>query len=244
MIYRIILTIFLLNLGTSSFSKTLIQRKANIRVELVSPDKNYTLRQGRVVSFSVTIVNTSSVPLLKTDTLTYRPSHDFHANQSKREVKLSIGRRVEPGDSFTLSDTLTISVVESSLNHRELSMRVYAFVTRPETQEYGHLLWEDFKDQEDNTSTRTYAFDGFLNTSNFQLTNIKIFPNPAESYIQIESEHGIISYQVWSLEGVPVIKNDIRSSTTIPISDLPSGIYLLKLRDEHGQVYTSQFIKI
>lgn len=244
MIYRIILTIFLLNLGISSFSKTLIQRKANIRVELVSPSENYTLRQGRVVSFSVTIVNTSSVPLLKTDTLTYRPSHDFHANQSKREVKLTIGRRVEPGDSFTISDTLTISVVESSLNHRELNMRVYAFVTGPETQEYRQLLWEDFKDQEDNTSIRTYAFDGFLSASSFQLANINIFPNPAESYIQIGSEQRINSYQVWSLEGVPVIGKILGNSTTIPISDLPGGIYLLKLRDEVGQVYTSKFIKI
>jgi hypothetical protein len=237
------LAIFLLIFSIQVFAQK-TYRRANVRIELTGPPEGTTLRQGKQITYSFKLINTSDVPILKTDTVVYRPAYSYSTEGIIKEGKTSLPKVILPGDSIEFFDTLTIQVVRTSLNRKSIDFSVYSFVYGPSTEMYTVLNWEPFSEQEDNTSRRSYAFDGFLNTSNFQLTNIKIFPNPAESYIQIESEHGIISYQVWSLEGVSVIKNDIRSSTTIPISDLPSGIYLLKLRDEHGQVYTSKFIKI
>ena len=62
-------------------------------------------------------------------------------------------------------------------------------------------------------------------------SSIKIYPNPASKYVQIESQKLIVeSYEVFNIYGKKLKQYEIYNSKfIIQIEDLPNGIYLLKL---------------
>ncbi len=73
---------------------------------------------------------------------------------------------------------------------------------------------------------------------------IFIFPNPANSLINIRSDEEILTYSVTDIHGkiwlTAHIKNNIES---ISVSDLPSGMYIITVRTEKG-IGVSKYIKV
>lgn len=72
---------------------------------------------------------------------------------------------------------------------------------------------------------------------NLQLT---VYPNPAREYIVLSGLERQAQIQIFRLDGILMksLKNDDSSEQTLTITDLPSGIYLVK---SNGEI--SKFIK-
>jgi CubicO group peptidase (beta-lactamase class C family) len=74
-----------------------------------------------------------------------------------------------------------------------------------------------------------------INNINPSNNSIKIFPNPASDYLQIQSEKIISKLEIYSMHGQLVKSFGLRSkSGKISLADLPLGQYLLKVQDGLG----------
>jgi hypothetical protein len=76
--------------------------------------------------------------------------------------------------------------------------------------------------------------------------SISIYPNPADDYLTISNNNtGIETIELYSVLGNKVFeKTDINSLTkSINISNLPSGVYLLKVIDSEKKSATKRIIK-
>ncbi len=69
-------------------------------------------------------------------------------------------------------------------------------------------------------------------------TSIKVFPNPANGYIHIQSEEPIQVVELYNNLGIRVCykKTDSMKDPVLPISQLQSGVYILKIIKESGSV--------
>jgi heat shock protein HslJ len=89
-----------------------------------------------------------------------------------------------------------------------------------------------------NASFRNYQ----LSITEQKLQHIKIYPNPTNSIIHLNSQNNpIIKIQMFNLMGrlIKSIKNNLES---LNISDLSNGLYILKIETEYGPV-TKKILK-
>jgi len=71
--------------------------------------------------------------------------------------------------------------------------------------------------------------------------NIKIYPNPFQNFIKIESESEIKKIEVIDMSGkLRIRKNSVRRFNT---PELEPGVYIIILEDAHGNKYQSKMIK-
>jgi hypothetical protein len=78
-----------------------------------------------------------------------------------------------------------------------------------------------------------------------QYAALRIFPNPAENNLHIESDKIIERIEVMNLMGSPLLKrNDFGDyTTTIDISGLKPGFYLVRIYCSTGEVLTQRVLK-
>ena len=69
-----------------------------------------------------------------------------------------------------------------------------------------------------------------------------IYPNPATDRVVIETEATIESVTIYSITGVMVYSEVDFNNNTINVSDLASGVYVMKVRTENGEAL-QRFIK-
>lgn len=82
-----------------------------------------------------------------------------------------------------------------------------------------------------------------INESTAVTENIKVYPNPANTFIQFDLGASIThSYRITDITGKVIQKQDDSSNNLVHISDLSSGVYHLWLRSD-GKYYSSKFIK-
>jgi hypothetical protein len=70
-----------------------------------------------------------------------------------------------------------------------------------------------------------------LGTNDYNLTNIKLYPNPALNTIQISNLKESQDYKIYNLLGQSVKQGIIENNQAIDISNLVKGLYLLKLKN-------------
>ncbi|MBK9272047.1 MAG: CotH kinase family protein [Saprospiraceae bacterium] len=74
------------------------------------------------------------------------------------------------------------------------------------------------------------------------ILSVKIFPNPATSFLSIESEDPFLQTEIIDLAGKTLVnKTDQR---TIPLQDFDSGIFLIKTTDSSGRASWFKFLKL
>jgi len=80
-----------------------------------------------------------------------------------------------------------------------------------------------------------------LGTENFtSLSDFKMYPNPANSILNINSSEEISSVEIYSIEGKRVL---ISQNTQVDVSQLTSGIYLVKITTNANKVGTKKLVK-
>lgn len=76
-----------------------------------------------------------------------------------------------------------------------------------------------------------------LSTNDVLASNLKIYPNPAQDYIQIDTNNiNVSSVEMFSLVGQKVISGKKLINSKLNISSLNRGIYLLKVNTENGSL--------
>lgn len=82
-------------------------------------------------------------------------------------------------------------------------------------------------------------------TQNFTLLEASIFPNPAESSIEIQAKDPIDKVNIYSSSGVFIESNSFShiNNAEIDISDLSSGVYIVEIVGKGNKIIRQQIIK-
>jgi hypothetical protein len=85
-------------------------------------------------------------------------------------------------------------------------------------------------------------------SSQNELQDFEVFPNPSQDYVQLQRsgnhlDMNTLTIRIYSATGRAVTSNVNFGERRIYITDLPSGLYFVKIVDEKGQDYIVNFIK-
>lgn len=84
---------------------------------------------------------------------------------------------------------------------------------------------------------------GTLNTNNFEVSNVKLYPNPTSNVLNIESVGTIQNIAIFNVLGQEVVnKSTNESSIRLDVSGLNAGVYVVKTIID-GKVSSTKFIK-
>ncbi|TDP58876.1 PQQ-dependent sugar dehydrogenase [Flavobacterium dankookense] len=91
------------------------------------------------------------------------------------------------------------------------------------------------------------VIDTSLNTSSYDKMSISIYPNPAKSILNIKnnSTSFLNKIRIHDVTGKTIIKRDINNSqiSSIEVSEIAAGIYIISAEDNLGNVVKTKFIK-
>lgn len=109
----------------------------------------------------------------------------------------------------------------------------------------------DYQDMAGNSGLAVEEFTFQILTGTSELSTIegiKVYPNPAKSLLTIETDESVSDIEIINTTGHIVFEKNIpvkisSSSSQIDISELPRGIYIIKIMSEQGDSKTVRFIK-
>lgn len=79
-------------------------------------------------------------------------------------------------------------------------------------------------------------------TVNLTFPAIKLYPNPVENYLFVESHVDWMSYQLYDLQG-RLLAEGSEMEQGIAVAWLKAGMYVLRLTDKQGRTNTARFIR-
>jgi len=88
-----------------------------------------------------------------------------------------------------------------------------------------------------------YEYNSTLGTASFEVVQneIKLYPNPTNSFLNIEMSGSLKQATIYSVLGTQVLKTTLKTINTAPLT---SGMYLIKIENENGLIATKRFVKI
>jgi hypothetical protein len=98
-----------------------------------------------------------------------------------------------------------------------------------------HAGWTYFDDF-------VYEIATGINDKSITEKEIKLYPNPAVDVLYLSIQDPLASLTVHNSYG-QLVKSINNPDRKFDVSDLPSGIYMLKVTDQSGNIYKSKFIK-
>ena len=78
------------------------------------------------------------------------------------------------------------------------------------------------------------------NSFNSNSLKFSLYPNPANSILNIDLANELQSVEIYSLQGQKVLSS---TSKQFNVSDLSSGMYMVRVQDTDGGVATQKFVK-
>ena len=81
-----------------------------------------------------------------------------------------------------------------------------------------------------------------VNDPSKKIAVVKIFPNPVQDYVNIESDKNFIAYEVIDESGKVLINKNFKGCK-IDISSLKTGVYFIKLKSLSSETNIVKFIK-
>ncbi len=110
------------------------------------------------------------------------------------------------------------------------------------------VFFFDFGNQGDGSINSTYYFDDIafstpLSTPSFEISKVKLYPNPVSQQVTIDANKEIQKVVIYDLLGKEIlVKKPQSNMTTIPTNGLQKGVYVVKTTID-GKETTSKFIK-
>lgn len=169
-----------------------------------------------------------------------------------------------PGGDFSTSASATSSVAANNASYTwssaQLTSDVLDMMSNPNTN-FGWLLKADdesvvgtakrFNTKENNNSGAAHApllivySSVFFGHEEINTTDFELYPNPGKDLIHIQLKQRTEGeIEMLDLTGKILSTTAINDmKITLPASDLPSGIYLLRIRDENGQMSSKRWMK-
>ncbi|QBN20456.1 T9SS type A sorting domain-containing protein [Flavobacterium nackdongense] len=89
-----------------------------------------------------------------------------------------------------------------------------------------------------------FTYDGSLGLDAISKNNnsIALYPNPAKDVLNISSASKVISVDVYDSTGRLVLKSDNKSNDQINVSDLQSGIYIVRLKNADNSIEDKKLV--
>jgi len=81
-----------------------------------------------------------------------------------------------------------------------------------------------------------------VNDPSKKVAVVKIFPNPVQDFVNIESDKNFIAYEIIDESGKLILNKDFKGSK-IDISNLKTGVYFIKLKSLSNETNIVKFIK-
>lgn len=81
-----------------------------------------------------------------------------------------------------------------------------------------------------------------VNDPSKKIAMVKIFPNPVQDYVNIESEKNFIAYEVIDQSGKLILSKNFKGDK-IDIRNLKTGVYFIKLKSISNETNIVKFIK-
>ena len=104
------------------------------------------------------------------------------------------------------------------------------------------LLLFNYNDYSNEVRFYYYENTSVVSTSDIiNSAEIKVFPNPTNAHIYIESDKSFTSIVIMDVFGSTLSKQSFLNK--VNIDQLPSGTYLMKLTDKEGQSYIEKIVK-
>lgn len=74
-------------------------------------------------------------------------------------------------------------------------------------------------------------------------TKISVYPNPATNYISIDQDEDVKQIVIFNLVGRKMMSiNDVEKDQQYDVSNLPRGMYLVRIVDNSNKIITTQRI--
>ena len=73
---------------------------------------------------------------------------------------------------------------------------------------------------------------------------VQISPNPAHTYLNVASNHPFVTTKIVDMTGKILKIRSYTEGSSLDISDLPTGIFLLQLMDDKGRTAVKRFVKL
>ena len=74
--------------------------------------------------------------------------------------------------------------------------------------------------------------------------SVKVTPNPFDGFVRVSLNKNVGKVDVLSMSGKVLKTQNITSSeVTLSTSDLPAGLYILRVQSEGGDFYTQKMVK-
>jgi len=127
-----------------------------------------------------------------------------------------------------------------NLNFRQNLCKI-AFNEEGELYLFGNTFYDESLNS-DIFLTKTNINDLLGASENQLLLETKVFPNPGSETINIETDKGNISVEVFSVNGQSV-KVENLFNKKMDISRLPDGTYFLKIKSDGEIISTQKIIK-
>ncbi|MEM6685144.1 MAG: T9SS type A sorting domain-containing protein, partial [Bacteroidota bacterium] len=93
-----------------------------------------------------------------------------------------------------------------------------------------------------STDCSTVTFSRTLSTVENELTDVRLYPNPASDFIQIEGVSTIKAVEMYTLDGKK-IPASVAITSQVAVGHLKSGVYFLKVTDDQNRSIIKKFIK-
>ncbi|HET8861297.1 T9SS type A sorting domain-containing protein [Marivirga sp.] len=188
-------------------------------------DKEYTSQAFKTpeIDFSPILISQES----SGDKAPLQIRYELENNEPYEKVEILFNNEVVHTDQQILTESEPNRVIEFEYNQ----------IGRNDVTIRGYLRG--------NVYTTTVANRLITSNSNVIQDEIKIYPNPATDFVNVNSAHVDFQIlQVYSTNGVLVRKYDLKSDNNeINISDLESGIYLFQLQAKNGRMISKRIIK-
>lgn len=80
------------------------------------------------------------------------------------------------------------------------------------------------------------SVDVYLNTPDFETTEVMLYPNPASQIVNVHSDYSMKQINVYNLIGQLLIQKEVKSThTAIDVSNLKAGSYFVEIHNEQDK---------
>ena len=87
-----------------------------------------------------------------------------------------------------------------------------------------------------------YYYDAALSAGKFDTAKANIYPNPAKNRVYIEGVLDISEVTLYDLTGKMVLQRREFEDSSLNISSLKSGLYIIRVSDSHNAVTVKKLI--
>lgn len=162
---------------------------------------------------------------------------------------------------FTIEDSETTNTIVNAKLTLETNLDLFDFITDDQGQTIAEQVpatWYNYTLSAEGYHTKTGSLflvqgasektlvleaDESTNIPDFETVEYKVYPNPTDGLINIQSDKAIVKAQVYNVAGTMLFAQQGNDIQTLELSRLNNGIYILVLTDETGAVETIKITK-